>query len=314
MATRVEAQTSMSVSWTTITVAFSTRRATTRSRFSSHTTSGTTRPCQQGYYLFAQAMSTPPRGAVDLTEGLAQRAREARQSILVQLPRPVVPPRGDRGRQGGARPVRTGRRRLADSERHDGRARRARAGARPLQEEGSGDGLPHRLQHQRRDDLGAHASGRLGHRRPERAREHRGRRDSVQGERPLLPPQQSGGPREEAQADDGQEARRHRGRVLDGRRCVPAARARGGGEEVRRAHSARRGALGVRVRRATDAASPRSSASRTRSTSTSAPSRRRWADRAATSPARRTCTTISRGSRARACSPARCRRWSRRAC
>jgi 7-keto-8-aminopelargonate synthetase-like enzyme len=64
----------------------------------------------------------------------------------------------------------------------------------------------------------------------------------------LLPAQQPGRPGEEAQAGHRQEARRHRGRVLDGRRHLPAARARGRGQAVRRAHPARRGALGVRLR------------------------------------------------------------------
>ena len=46
----------------------------------------------EGYYLFAQAMSTPPSGTVDLTEGLAPRSRQARQSILLQLSRPLLSP------------------------------------------------------------------------------------------------------------------------------------------------------------------------------------------------------------------------------
>src|SRR6185312_12867474 len=72
MATRVEAQTSMSVSDYDYSSFFYSSSDDPFAILEPYN-EWYTRAVQQGYYLFAQAMSTPPQGWVHLTEGLHHR-------------------------------------------------------------------------------------------------------------------------------------------------------------------------------------------------------------------------------------------------
>ncbi len=76
----------------------------------------------EGYYLFAQAMSTPPSGSVDLTEGLHRNHvtlvnLSSYNYLGLSYRREVI-----EAGKGGDRAVRARRGRFSDFERHDGRA------------------------------------------------------------------------------------------------------------------------------------------------------------------------------------------------
>ena len=134
----------------------------------------------------------PPRASGSRTARPA-RSRTCQPGLL-QLPRHLLPRRGQEGRHRGHPALRPRRLRLADPLRHLRDPRRARRAAGALQGQGSGDPVPDRLQRQRRLHLGADARGRQHLPRPVLARLDRGRRDPRQVEDGLLPPQQPDGP------------------------------------------------------------------------------------------------------------------------
>jgi hypothetical protein len=127
-----------------------------------------------GYYLFSQPMSTPPGPRIDLEEQLGHERLKllnlASYNYLGLSYHPEVIDAAKKaldhyGLGAAGSPILSG-----------------------TMEEGRGDGIPHGIQHQRRSHSGAHAARRLGHHGPECPREHRRRRDSVEGKCSFLPP------------------------------------------------------------------------------------------------------------------------------
>ena len=152
-----------------------------------------------GYYLYSEPLSTAPGTARAGPEPQDGRGPGAAQPGVVQLPRHLVPRRGQGSGDRGHAQVRPGRLRLADPLRHVRRPQRARRRRSPsFKDKEAGDPLPDGLQRERRVHLRAHALGRHDLLRPVLARVDRGRRHPGQVEDRVLPPQQPARPRAEA--------------------------------------------------------------------------------------------------------------------
>ena len=170
------------------------------------------------------------------------------QHGLVQLPRHLLPGRGQEGRHRGDPEVRPGGLRLSDPLGHVRAAQGAGERGRELQGQGSGHPLPDRLQRERGVHLRDHAVRGHDPPRPVLARLDRGRGHPRQVQHRLLPPQQPARPGAQARPGEGQEARGGGGRLLDGRGRLRAPRHRRGGQAPRRPHPDRRGPLDVPLR------------------------------------------------------------------
>ena len=193
---------------------------------------------------------TAPTTRVRVKNGKTGAGPGPAEPGLLQLPRHLVPARGQAGGHRGDRALRPGRLGLADPVGH---VRRPRASSprswRASRTRKPCDPLPDGLQRQRRLHLRAHALGRHHLPRPVLARLDRGRRHPGQVQDRLLPPQQPAGPR--AQARKGVKGKKlvvvEGVYSMDGDVCalpeiVEVAQA------PRRAHPDRRGALDLPVR------------------------------------------------------------------